>query len=489
MKLLSIPDSPTVTGKRTVRRRDPDEMQMDRQTFNDLEIFDTEAAAAPSLFDLLNRTRTIGGGKALRTRMRKPWCTREKIRAVQQSLQHVLEHRPAYDHLPSEAMVSSVEQYLHCGLSLVTTRNPVELFLESVEIKLGDYKTYWQIMAGVERTARLLRALRRLTSRPELTTVPGQLGPWLEEARSLLDRPAFATLPREGAGKLPSWRVMRLDRVLRLDERAAIERLLRLVYDIDALISMADSVRLFNWVIPEVHDGPTEMMGQDVYHPFVPNAVPNPLRVDQQQRLFFLTGPNMAGKTTYLRACGTAAYLAHLGMGVPARTFRFSPCESLFTSISLADNVREGVSFFQAEALRMKTIAQAVAEGRRVIAFLDEPFMGTNVKDALDASRAVLTRLAHKKDSVFLVSSHLIELGDPLAATGRVDCCRFDASERAGRLEFDYILRPGISAQRLGVRVLHEQGVFDLLDRQQTATAKGEGKGEGEGEGEGPYSA
>ncbi|MGH7462633.1 MAG: MutS-related protein, partial [Longimicrobiales bacterium] len=217
-------------------------------------------------------------------------------------------------------------------------------------------------------------------------------------------------------------------------------------------------------VLPEVTEGSTALIGEGIYHPFVDDAVPNPLHVDQPKRLFFLTGPNMAGKTTYLRACGIAAYLAHLGMGVPARSFRFAPCESLFTSISLADNVREGISFFQAEALRMKTIARAVADGRRVIAFLDEPFMGTNVKDALDASRAVLTRLAHKEDSIFLVSSHLIELGEPLQETGRVDCHRFDANERGGRLEFDYLLRPGISTQRLGLRVLKEHGVFDLLD-------------------------
>jgi DNA mismatch repair ATPase MutS len=127
--------------------------------------------------------------------------------------------------------------------------------------------------------------------------------------------------------------------------------------------------------------------------------------------------------------------------------------------------VRKGVSFFRAEALRVKTIAAAVANGRRVIALLDEPFMGTNVKDALDASRVVLMGLASKRGSVFLVSSHLIELGDALVETGAVQCFRFDANEEGGKLEFDYVLRPGISAQRLGVRVLREEGVFDLLAR------------------------
>jgi DNA mismatch repair protein MutS len=122
------------------------------------------------------------------------------------------------------------------------------------------------------------------------------------------------------------------------------------------------------------------------------------------------------------------------------------------------------VSFFRAEALRVKTIAQSVAEGRAVVALFDEPFMGTNVKDALDASRAVLSRLASKEGSVFIVSSHLIELRDPLSSTVSVECCRFEANDQSGRLEFDYVLRPGVSSQRLGLRVLQEEGVFDLLD-------------------------
>jgi DNA mismatch repair ATPase MutS len=173
----------------------------------------------------------------------------------------------------------------------------------------------------------------------------------------------------------------------------------------------------------------------------------------------------MAGKTTYLKACGTAIYLAHLGMGVPARRLRFSPCDSLFSAITLADNVREGVSFFRAEALRVRRVAQALADGRRVFALLDEPFKGTNVKDAVDASHVVFERFAEAEDSVFLVSSHLTEVGEALEPLPTVACARFEADEAHGPLRYDFVLRPGISTQRLGVRVLRDEGVFELLDR------------------------
>ena len=149
----------------------------------------------------------------------------------------------------------------------------------------------------------------------------------------------------------------------------------------------------------------------------------------------------------------------------PAREFHFVPVQRLFSSFSLNDDLRNGVSYFRAEALRAKAIAQAIADGYSVVALLDEPFKGTNVKDALDASLAILKRFATKADCLFVFSSHLIELSEALKVTEQIRCGYFEAEEGAGRLRFDYLLRSGISKQRLGMRVLQEEGVFELLDR------------------------
>jgi DNA mismatch repair ATPase MutS len=310
----------------------------------------------------------------------------------------------------------------------------------------------------------MVRTLRRVCGSSELSGATGELGRLLDEMRALLARPAFGAVADQSRVGLPWWSVMRLDKLFRRTERAAVERLLQIVFELDALIAMAETVRKNRFVMPEVVDGALAAEADGVSHPFITDPVPNPIQLDQRRRMLFLTGPNMAGKTTYLRACGIALYLAHLGMGVPARSFRFSPCQRLFSSITVHDNVRSGVSFFRAEALRTKAIAQAVNDGYRVIALLDEPFMGTNVKDALDASRAILERFAAKEGSLFLVSSHLIELGDYMVATGQVDCRHFEAFEQEGRLRFDYLLLPGVSTQRLGMRVLREEGIFALLD-------------------------
>ncbi len=449
---------------------DPRVMRMDAQTFRDLEIF--EAATGASLYDLCNEARTSGGAKLLRARMRRPWCRPEKIRAVQDSVTFILANRDAFDRLPWEISTKGIQRYLRRNLPLAANVSRLGLFVSSIEMRFTDTRTLWRMLQGVLSVTSMLRSLRALLAELGPAEAQGELRGPLEEMRRLIDDPEIAHIETERERwDLPSWTVLSLDRTLRMHARPTVERLLHLVYQVDALVSMADTVQRHGFVIPELQDGPLGVEAEGVYHPFLPSAVPNPVRLRQERRMLFLTGPNMAGKTTYLRAAGMAVYLAHLGMGVPARAFRFSPCKQLFTSIIITDDVRTGISFFRAEALRMKAIAQGVADGDGVIALMDEPFKGTNLKDALDASREILERLAEREGNLFMVASHLIELGEHMIATGQVDCQFFEASEDGGRLRFDYILRPGLSSQRLGMRVLREEGIFDLLDGAATPTA------------------
>ncbi|HEX9105613.1 MAG TPA: hypothetical protein VF832_00255, partial [Longimicrobiales bacterium] len=317
---------------------------------------------------------------------------------------------------------------------------------------------------GVRQTIRILAALAEIARDPSLADAPGDLGILLRGVREILDRPALRGIPLVGEER---WRVVRLlavDRVLRGSEKEALHQLRQLLFEIDALVSMARATSEYRFAIPEVLDGPPQVVARGLVHPLIADAIPNVLHLEPAQRLLFLTGPNMAGKTTYIRACGVAVYLAHVGMGVPAEAFRFAPCDAIFTSIRTTDSVRGGISYFEAEALRARTIADAVAGGLRILAIMDEPFKGTNVKDAMDASRAFLERLAAFQGSLFLVSSHLIEVAEPLLASGAVACWHFEAQQTDLHLAFDFTIRPGVSGQRLGMRVLEEKGVLRVLD-------------------------
>ena len=448
---------------------DADILQMDAQTFRDLEIFASETAGN-CLFDWCNYTRNIKGARVLQARMLRPISSPARIHEVQASISFLVANEDCFERLPSYVTTDLVEQYIHGILPLAMSTNPLEFFFAMLDIRFGDDLRYHKIMHGVESTSTLIRALRLITGQPELATAPGELGGILAEIRTLLAAPGFSMITERKVWDMRAWTILRIDQVFRIHEKHAVYRLVQLTYELDALLSMAIATSRHALVMPRLGDGSMAMTGEEILHPLVTDAVANPVALDQQQRLLFLTGPNMAGKTTYLRACGIALYLAHLGMGVPAKSFSFVPAERLFSSISLADNLSIGISFFRAEALRIKEIAKALSEGNRVVAIMDEPFKGTNVKDALDASVEVLLRFAEREGSLFMFSSHLIEMEERMHACSQAVCFHFEAKEGEGQLRFDYVLRPGVSHQRLGMRVLREEGIFELLDNQRMRT-------------------
>lgn len=444
-------------------RPEVDTLSLDAYTLRDLEIFTSETGGI-SLFQFCNLTRTDGGARVLRRRMETPFATPEAIDSTQRAIAFIVSQREVFGAMPSAYAVGRVEHYTHEILPLVTQRNWFEFGMGAFSLWHNHDLHYLNIVRGVQFTCAMIRVLHNFVEQEVLASAPGDLVPMIDEMRALLDKDEFRRIPTQQARTWP-WQILRLDQLFRLYESETISRLLNLVFEIDALVAMADVTRNHDFVFPDIESGPMRIEAEGVFHPFVHEAVANPVSLDQEHRVLFLTGPNMAGKTTYLRAFATAYYLAHLGMGVPAVKFRFVPAERLFSSISLNDNLRDGVSYFRAEALRVKAIAQAIAEGFRVVAIMDEPFKGTNVKDAFDASLAILERFAEREGCLFMFSSHLIELSEQVSNARHIDCRYFEAEEGEGRLRFDYRLQSGISSQRLGMRVLREEGVFDLLDQ------------------------
>ena len=437
-------------------------LQIDAHTLTDLEIFES-TCEGPSLFDLCNLTRTDGGVKVLRRRMENPWSSAKDIVATQDSISFIKERREAFAKLPSY-ITRGVALFQREILMVVAQANRIEFVIGAIALFLNHDRHYRGILHGVQVSCAFIRTLRSFLAQVNLDDAKGELAPYIAEMRELMATPSLAGVPDKDIEGSWFWPVLRLDQVFRIHHRSTILRLLELVYEVDALVAMADVTEKYGWVMPVVEPGALRVQAEGLVHPFVDEPISNPLNLDQRQRVLFLTGPNMAGKTTYLRAFATSLFLAHLGMGVAASSFRFSPCEKLFSSISLADDLRGGVSYFRAEALRVKAVATAVAQKYRVVALMDEPFKGTNVKDALDASLAILQRFSTREDCLFLFSSHLIELDEHLGAMPQVKCAHFEAEEDEGRLGFNYRLRSGVSSQRLGVRVLAEEGVFATLD-------------------------
>jgi len=436
-------------------------MVVDAATASDLEILKA-SNGGPGLLDHLDRTRTRGGRDVLRRRFLQPNVTAQAITEVQEALRYVLDNGQIFEQLPDQPTVLAITQYIESRYATLKRLAGAGVTVESLWIRWRYADLYRTAREGLTHVAAFLARMRELTI--ALGTAPPLLDRVAAEIWHLLESRPLDRLAADLEGRRSVRTTLLLDRAARTEAARPIRRLLELVFELDALRSMALVTREKEFTFPRIVDDGATLELSGVWHPFVTDPVGNDLAFNANERVMFVTGPNMAGKTTYLKAAGVAVLLAQIGMGVPARACTIAPFERLITGLQTHDSLRDGVSYFQAEARRVRETAVA-AGAARCFVILDEPFRGTNVKDACDASETVLSAFASARDSRFLVASHLIELAPVLERSPGVVLRCFDARLNGTDVVFDYRVRAGVSGQRLGMRVLEREGVLDALSQ------------------------
>lgn len=173
----------------------------------------------------------------------------------------------------------------------------------------------------------------------------------------------------------------------------------------------------------------------------------------------------MAGKSTFIKAIGVSAYLAHLGMGVPAKEMQLSFFDGLLSNIQVVDNIVKGESFFFNEVQRIKNTIEKISDGKNWLILIDELFKGTNQQDAVKCSTTVIEGLRKMKNALFILSTHLYEIGDDLRKYENIQFHFFETSVKDDQLLFSYQLKEGISNDRLGYLILRKEGVVELLEK------------------------
>lgn len=194
---------------------------------------------------------------------------------------------------------------------------------------------------------------------------------------------------------------------------------------------------------------------KDLYHPLVENCVTNAISIDNKQGVL-ITGSNMSGKTTFIRAVAINALCAQTINTCFAAAYS-APILRISTSININDNLDENKSYFQTEALAVKNIIDNVIDSKPTnsLVIIDEIFRGTNTIERVAAAKAVLSYLVKNKSFVF-VSTHDLELAELLGANYKV----FSFEERVGddRLIFDYKIKEGLLKNKNGIAILKSLG-------------------------------
>jgi DNA mismatch repair protein MutS len=138
--------------------------------------------------------------------------------------------------------------------------------------------------------------------------------------------------------------------------------------------------------------------------------------------------------------------------------------EGLITTINLSDNIESGYSHFFSEVQRIKLLAESLIESEKMVVILDELFRGTNVKDAFDASLAVISALSTIKNSFFLISTHIVELVPELKKHENISFMHLETVFRNDQPEFTYQLKEGVSKEKVGMFIIKKEGIIDIIE-------------------------
>ncbi|HEY7500157.1 MAG TPA: hypothetical protein VH740_16670 [Vicinamibacterales bacterium] len=238
---------------------------------------------------------------------------------------------------------------------------------------------------------------------------------------------------------------------------------LQAVGELDALSLLATAQRDNpDWAVPEIGSDAL-IEGHGIGHPLIPDdrRVPNDVTVGPPGTVALITGSNMSGKSTLLRAIGLNVVLAQAGGCVCARTMRLPECD-LETSIRVQDSLELGLSYFMAALARLKGVVDAAEHdrGRRVLVFLlDEILQGTNSVERSIAVRAV-TRHLLDAGAIGAMTTHDLSLAEqePLKSSARL--LHFSETiDPDGAMRFDYALKPGLATSRNALRLMKMIGI------------------------------
>ncbi|MBO9635518.1 MAG: DNA mismatch repair protein [Chitinophagaceae bacterium] len=428
----------------------------DEQTIEDLRLFGKKDA--PGIYDIYNKTHTRGAESVLAQMFRHPLSDHGEINRRS----HIIEQFAGIGTgFPFEAaLFDMTEKYLLAAEEQKKQGGHIALLSEK------------DIANGVTAVIELVQKVKAFIERKEVLAIASFQKERDAMAELLADPSLEPVLREQGKGKLSYAATTAYDQLFRTREKSRLEKLLSLVYCLDVYVSVAAVARERNFIFPKALPGSENVLKlEGVYHPELAKPVSNDFSMNAAQNVVFLTGANMAGKSTFLRSVSTAVYIAHMGFPVAAKSMEFSVLDGILTTINLPDNLGIGASHFYAEVLRVKKVAAELNANKSLFIIFDEMFRGTNVKDAHEATVEITTAFAAKKNSLFIISSHIVEAGEQLQQQPSIGF-QFLPTRMNGHIpEYTYRLENGITADRHGMIIIRNEGILDILKNGQKRAA------------------
>ncbi len=436
------------------------EFVTDRQTLDDLNLLGR--FKNNSIISLFNHTVTSGGGRLLEKMFNNPLTDAAGINKRKDTFAFFQKAKVSLPFSKEEYEV--VENYLRNAES----KNRFVAGMNLCRLKFMHFiakeKEYEFIREGLETTIvvfdRLRETLKKLVVESQNTPYKGKA----EKMAALLNHKKL-DLAYQSVGESPLkfGKVLQADYIFRGLLNKEIEELLMDIFEMDVYIAVSDVSREKGFTYATAVDKAMKVIDlKGVYHPMIAGAVDNDIKIEGAKNVFFLTGANMAGKSTFMKSFSVAVYLAHMGFPVAAKAMTFSVHDGIYTSINVPDNLAMGYSHFYAEVLRVKHVAEEVASNKQLLIIFDELFKGTNVKDAYDGTVSIIDAFS-KRNGTFIVSTHIMEVGQTLSENPRLFFKYLPTVMKGNVPTYPYKLEDGITDDRHGMVIIKNEKILEII--------------------------
>lgn len=444
---------------------------VDSQTLSDLQIFQSEKGKV-SIHKIFDHTKTHGGKTRLQEMLAEPTSDIKMIIEREEAIRYfqISGKMPDVD----AYMLDFIEHYLKQA-NYPTRINKLALFRaweKAMVNRINPRNEYFIIERGIIYMLEIMMALHEfaLQTLKIPDSCPALLRRYCLIICDFFAQPEYHDITKTGRLKkrkvnkmLKSNQILRFDYMFRYTHKDQVRFFLDFAYECDAFCSVAYSAQNHHFVFPEFSESTEKIELNGLFHPFIPHAVTNDVCLTVSSNLIFITGPNMAGKSTFLKSIGIAVYLAHIGFPVPAARMSTNVLSGLSTTINLPDELNLGYSHFYSEVRRIKHVAENIQTHRKMLVIFDELFRGTNVKDAYEGSLAIISAFSKVSPCFFAISTHIVEVAKELASRKNIRFYFFDAEEKDGIPAYTYRMKEGVTNTRLGMQIIRKEKIIESI--------------------------
>jgi len=441
----------------------------DKQTLEDLDMLGKYKQH--SIFSLFNKVRTTGGEQLLQQMFQNPLTDLDVINKRSKIFKHFQGKQTTFPF--SNEQFNIMEGYLNGSSSNNYPITLITLTKKKLLANIVRDEEYAKLQNGLQQTVAVLNHCKIFISQleeGEKTGQHGQYHPFYDElltVKNILNDPKLEWMTEEQSDATPYslQKIAKYDHLLKNVMQQALRTVMDTFCQLDVYIAVANLAKEKNFSYAKaVSRELNQLRATALRHPKISKAVANPVSFSQDSNMIFLTGANMAGKSTFMKAFSINLYLAHMGFPVAAEQMEFSVKDGIYSSINVPDNLDMGLSHFYAEVLRVKKVAEEVSSGKDLVVIFDELFKGTNVKDAYDATLAVTTAFSQYRNCSFIISTHIIEAGEVLKLQSNIQSLYLPTIMNGNIPTYTYQLEQGISSDRHGMMIIENEGILEMLE-------------------------